>query len=187
MSIGYRDLKKGLAIELDGEPYVVVEYERSKMQQRAPVMRIRFRGIRTGRVVDRSFNGYDVKLKSASVERRDAQYIYKDDNLYYFMDTETYDQFPVSSEQAGDALRFLVEETTVEVVFHRDQPIALELPLTVDLKVVKTEPGVRGDTAQGVTKSATLETGLDVQVPLFVNENETIKVDTRTGEYLSRV
>jgi elongation factor P len=187
MSIGYRDLKKGLAIELDGEPYVVVEYERSKMQQRAPVMRIRFREIRTGRVVDRSFNGYDVKLKPASVERRDAQYIYRDDNLYYFMDTETYDQFPLSSELAGDALRFLVEETTVEVVFHHDQPIALELPFTVDLKVTKTEPGVRGDTAQGATKSATLETGLDVQVPLFVNENETVKVDTRTGEYLSRV
>ena len=187
MSIGYRDLRKGLAIELDGEPYQVVEYERSKMQQRAPVMRIRFREIRTGRVVDRSFNGYDVKLKPASVDRREAQYIYKDDSLYYFMDTETYDQFPLSKEQTGDALQYLVEETNVEVMFHRDKPIALELPFTVDLKVATTEPGVRGDTAQGATKPATMETGLVIQVPLFVNENETIKVDTRTGEYLSRV
>ena len=186
MTIGYGDLRTGMAIELDGEPYVVVGYERSKMQQRAPVMRIRFRALRTGRVVDRTFQGYDVKLTPASVERRNAQYIYRDDSLYYFMDTETFDQFELSEEQAGDALQFLVEQTTVDLVFFRDKPMGIELPVTVDLRVVDTAPGVRGDTVQGGTKPATLETGLVVRVPLFVNQEDTVKVDTRSGEYLSR-
>ena len=187
MTIGYRELRKGMAIELDGEPFVVVDYQRSKMQQRAPVMRIRFRDLRTGRVMDRTFQGYDVKLTPASVARRSAQYIYNQDNLHYFMDMETFEQFPLSEEQAGDALQYLVEQMTVDLVFYRDQPVALELPVTVDLKVVDSPPGVRGDTAQGATKPATLETGLVTQVPLFVNEGERVRVDTRTGEYLSRV
>ena len=187
MTIGYGELRKGMAIELDGEPHVVVDYERSKMQQRAPVMRIRFRSLRTGRVVDRTFQGYDVKLTQASVERRSVQYIYNEDNLYYFMDTETFDQFPLSQEQVGNALQYLTEQTTVDVIFSDSEPIAIELPITVDLKIAETIPGVRGDTVQGGTKPATLETGLVVQVPLFVNEGETVKVDTRSGEYLSRV
>ena len=187
MTIGYGDLRKGMAIELDGEPYVVVDYERTKMQQRAPVMRIRFRDVRTGRVVDRTFQGYDVKLTPASVERRSAQYIYDEDNLRYFMDTETFEQFPLSTEQMGDSLRYLVEQMTVDLVFYRGEPVAIDLPITVNLKVAETAPGFRGDTAQGGTKPATLETGLLVQVPLFVAEGETIKVDTRSGEYLSRV
>ena len=187
MTIGYGELRKGMAIELDGEPYVVVDYERTKMQQRAPVMRIRFRDVRTGRVVDRTFQGYDVKLTPASVERRSAQYIYDEDNLRYFMDTETFEQFPLSTEQMGSSLRYLVEQMTVDLVFYRGEPVTVELPITVDLKVAETAPGYRGDTAQGGTKPATLETGLLVQVPLFVAEGETIRVDTRSGEYLSRV
>ena len=114
MTIGYGDLRRGLPIELDGEPYTVVEYEKSKMQQRAPVMRIRFRSLRTGRVVDRTFQGYDVKLSPASVQRRSAQYIYEDGALYYFMDTESFDQFPLSREQLEDALDYLVEQITCE-------------------------------------------------------------------------
>ena len=186
MTISYGELRKGMAIELDGEPHVVVDYERNKMQQRAPVMRIRFRSLRTGRVVDRTFQGYDVKLTAASVERRSAQYIYNEDNLHYFMDTETFDQFPVSQEQVGNALQYLTEQTTVDLVFSDGEPLAIELPITVDLKVAETIPGVRGDTVQGGTKPATLETGLVVQVPLFVDEGETVKVDTRSGKYLSR-
>jgi elongation factor P len=186
MTIGYGDLRKGMAIELDGEPYSVVDYERSKMQQRAPVLRIKFRDLRTGRLVDRTFQGFDVKLVMASVDRRKAQYIYDEDNLRYFMDTKTFEQFPLTEEQIGDSLRYLVEQITVDLVFFRDKPIALELPLMVELKVAETPPGNRGDTAQGGSKPATLETGLVTQVPLFVNEGETIKVDTRTGEYLSR-
>ena len=186
MTISYGELRKGMAIELDGEPHVVVDYERNKMQQRAPVMRIRFRSLRTGRVVDRTFQGYDVKLTAALVERRSAQYIYNEDNLHYFMDTETFDQFPVSQEQVGNALQYLTEQTTVDLVFSDGEPLAIELPITVDLKVAETIPGVRGDTVQGGTKPATLETGLVVQVPLFVDEGETVKVDTRSGKYLSR-
>ena len=186
MTIGYGDLKKGLPIEFDGEPYVVVEYSSRKMQQRAPVMQVRFRSLLTGRIVDRSFQGYDVKLSIAAVERRSAQYIYADVDLYYFMDTESFDQFPLSEDQIKDALPFLVEETTVDVVFYEEQPIAIDMPITVDLEVKDAPPGHRGDTAQGGTKPVTLVTGHVVQVPLFVSEGEKVKVDTRTGDYLSR-
>ncbi len=186
MTIGYGDLKKGLAIELDGEPYVIVEYERSKMQQRAPTTRIRFREVKTGRVVDRTFTGYDVKLTQAEVRRRKAQYIYEDEGIYYFMDSDTFEQFPLSREQLTDAIPYLVEQTTADLVFHQEVPVAVEIPLTVDLRVSQTDPGHRGDTAQGATKPATLETGLVVNVPLFIESGEVVKVDTRSGEYLSR-
>ena len=186
MTIGYGDLRKGLAIELDGQPYVVEDYERSKMQQRAPVMRIKFRELRTGKVVDRTFNGYDVKLTPASVERRDAQYLYDDEDFYHFMDTGTYEQFPLTRDSIRDSLPYLVEQTTVELVLHDGAPIAIELPITVDLKVVETAPGFKGDTAQGGTKPASLETGLTVQVPLFVEAGDAVRVDTRTGQYLAR-
>ena len=187
MTIGYGDLRKGMAIELEGEPYLVVDYERNKMQQRAPTMRIRFKEIRSGKVLDRSFSGYDVKLTPADVERRSAQYIYDEDDLCYFMDVDSYDQFPLSKDQIADELNYLVEEMTVELVFFQDQPISIELPITVDLKVVDSPPGLKGDTATGATKPATLETGLTIQVPLFVNEGESVKVDTRSASYLSRV
>lgn len=187
MTIGYGELRKGMAIELDGEPYMVVDYERSKMQQRAPTMRIRFREIRTGKVLDRSFSGYDVKLTPADVERRSAQYIYDEDEVCYFMDTDSYDQFPLLKEQISEELNYLKEEMTVDLVFYEDNPIALELPITVDLQVVDSPPGLKGDTATGATKPATLETGLLIQVPLFVSEGEFVKVDTRNATYLSRV
>ncbi len=187
MTVNYGGLRKGMAIEMDDAPYIVLEYEQRKMQQRAPTMRIKFRELTTGRQVERSFSGYDVDFKIAQVERRSAEYIYQDDNLYYFMDTETYDQFPLSDDQIADALRFLVEQIEVDLVLYRESPVAIELPITVNLEVTETVPGVRGDTAQGGTKPATLQTGLVVQVPLFVNQGEKIKVDTRTGQYLSRV
>ena len=187
MTIGYGDLRKGMAIELEGEPYLVVDYERNKMQQRAPTMRIRFKEIRSGKVLDRSFSGYDVKLTPADVERRSAQYIYDEDDLCYFMDVDSYDQLPLSKDQISEELNYLVEEMTVDLVFFQDQPISIEIPITVDLKVVDSPPGLKGDTATGATKPATLETGLTIQVPLFVNEGETVKVDTRSGSYLSRV
>ena len=187
MTVNYGELRKGMAIELDDQPYVVVDYEQRKMQQRAPTMRIRFRELRTGRLIERTFSGYDVDFKVADVERRNADYIYKEDNLYYFMDTKNYEQFPLSEDQIGEALKFLIEQTTVELVMYESDPVAIELPTSVDLEVTETVPGVRGDTAQGGTKPATLETGLVLNVPLFVNQGEKVKVDTRTGEYLSRV
>ena len=187
MTLSYGELRKGLPIELDGEPYAVVDYNSNKMQQRAPVMRIRFKSLRTGKVVDKTFNGYDVKFTPASVERRNAQYIYEDGGLYYFMDEDTFDQFPLSAEQVDDALPYIVEQMSIQMVFYEEQAIAVELPITVDLKVTRTDPGFKGDTAQGGTKPATLETGLVTQVPLFVDAGETVRVDTRNGEYMSRV
>lgn len=187
MPIGFSELKKGMAIELNGEPYIVVDYERTKMQQRAPVSRIRLRELRTGKVMDRSFSGDDLGFEAAPVERRSAQFIYDQDDLYYFMDTDSFEQFPLSRDRISAALPYLKEQGTVDLVFFRDEPITVELPITVDLKVIRTTPGVRGDTAQGGTKPATLETGLVVQVPLFVNEGDTVRVDTRSGQYLSRV
>ena len=186
MTMGFGDLKKGTAVELDDEPYIVVDYDQRKMQQRAPVLRIRLRELRTGRLVERTFQGYDVMFTPASVERRTVQKIYTEDELHYFMDTESFEQFPLTKDQIGDALQYLVEQTTVDLVLFRDQPVTIEMPITVELKVTETAPGFRGDTAQGGSKPATLETGLVVQVPLFVNEGDTLKVDTRSGEYLSR-
>ena len=128
-----------------------------------------------------------MKLRPASVDRRKAQYIYQDGDLYYFMDQESYEQFPLDRESIGDSLQYMVEEASVEVIFHDGQPIATRDALTVDLKVASTEPGFKGNTAQGGSKPATLETGLLVQVPLFIDTGESIRVDTRSGEYLSRV
>ena len=187
MTLSYGELKKGMPIALDGEPYAVVDYERTKMQKRAPVMRIRFRSLRTGRVVDRTFNGFDVKFTVADVERRKAEYIYQDGDLYYFMDNETFEQFPLIGDQISDSLPYLIEQTPVDLVLYQDEPISIEIPLNVDLKVVDTDPGFKGDTATGGSKPATVETGLVVQVPLFVDVGETIRVDTRTGEYAGRV
>ena len=186
MVIGVGDVRKGVNIELDGEPYQVLEFSSHKMQQRAPVIRLRLRELRTGRSVDRTFSGYDVKLNMAQVEHRSAQYLYNDDAFYYFMDTRTYDQYPLTREQLGEASHYLKEQVEVEVVFFREEPITVELPTFVELEVVDTPPGVKGDTVQGGTKPATLETGLTVTVPLFVNNGGVIRVDTRTGEYLER-
>jgi elongation factor P len=187
MTIEAGDLRKGLTIELDGEPYAVVEYDRMKMQQRAPVTRVRFRSLRTGKVLDRSFSGYDVKLKPAPVERREAQYLYSDGDMYHFMDIKSFEQFPLSRDRVGEATNYLVEQTTVQLVFYKDEAITIDLPITVDLKVTETEPGFKGDTATGGGKPATLETGLQIQVPLFVSTGDTVRVDTRNGQYVSRV
>jgi elongation factor P len=186
MTVNFGELRKGMAVELDGEPFIVVDYERSKMQQRAPVMRIRFRDLISGRMTERTFSGYDVDFKLAAVERRSAQYIYSDDDFYYFMDTVSFEQFPLSEEQIKDSLRYLIEQINVDLVLFRENPVAIEMPITVDLEVTETVPGFKGDTAQGGTKPATLETGLVVNVPMFVAQGEKIKVDTRTGNYLSR-
>ncbi len=186
MSISYGELKKGMSIEENDVPYVVVDYQRSKMQQRAPVMRIKLRELVTGKLVERTYQGYDVSFTPASVHRRSAQYIYREDNLHYFMDTETYEQFPLSKDQIMDELQYLVEQSLIDLLLYKDNPVALELPITVELTVAETVPGVKGDTAQGGTKPAKLETGLVINVPLFINEGDVLKVDTRTGHYLSR-
>ena len=186
MTISFGDLKKGMAIELEGTPYLVVEYDRIKMQQRAPVMRLKLKDLRTVKVLEKSFQGYDVSLTQAPVQTRRCQYLYDDGDHHYFMDTENFEQIPLSQEVLGDALKYLKEEMVVDILLYNGQPLNLELPNSVDLAITDTPPGVKGDTAQGGTKPATLETGLVVQVPLFVNNGEKVKVDTRTGQYLSR-
>ena len=183
--IGFGELRRGTVLELDGAPWQVLEYQHNRMQKRAPVLTLKLRSLKTGHVMERNFPG-DHKLTLAAVEERQAQYLYQDGESYYFMDMESYDQFPLSVEQLGDALNYLKEQLTVGVVFYRGDPLTVELPTFVDLQVAETPPGFRGDTAQGGTKPATLETGLTVQVPLFINPGERVRVDTRTGQYLER-
>ena len=186
MVIGVGELRRGLTIELDGEPYQVIEHSTHKMQQRAPVVKLKLRELRSGRSIERTYNGYDVKLTRAAVEQRPSQYIYQDVELYYFMDTESFDQFPLTREQLGDGINYLVDQMELEVLFFKEQPIAVELPTFVELKVTDTPPGVKGDTASGSTKPATLETGLAVNVPFFISNGDKVRVDTRSGQYLER-
>ena len=186
MVIGVGDLRKGITIEVEGEPYQVVDFNQQKMQQRAPVIKLRLKGLRNGRTVERTFSGYDVKLSLAPVEQRPAQYIYQDGDLYYFMDTNTYEQDPLTREQLGDAVKYLKEQIELEVIYFRGEPIAVELPTFVELRVTETPPGIKGNTAQGATKPATLETGHTVNLPFFLNIGDVVRVDTRTGQYLER-
>ncbi len=187
MVIGFGDLRKGRAIEIDGVPYKVEDYSHQKMQQRAPVYRLKLRNLISGQLIERSYSGYGVKLNVASVENRTSRLLYVDEGIYNFMDIESFDQFPVSRDTLGDAVNYLTEQAEVDLVFYKDNPIAVELPTTFDLLVTDSPPGLRGDTATGGTKLATLETGLTLQVPLFVNNGDKVKVDTRNGQYLERV
>jgi len=185
-TIGFGDLRRGINIEIDGQPYEVMDYQRHKMQQRAPVTRLKVRNLLDGRVTERTFQSYTTEFALADVEVRPAQYLYNDGQFYYFMDLNTYDQYPLTRERVQDYLYYLKEEITLEVSFYRGEVIGLKLPTFVELKVTSSPPGLKGDTAQGGTKPATLETGLSLQVPLFVGEGEIIRVDTRTGQYVGR-
>ena len=187
MTINFGDLRKGVAIEVDGQPYEVVDYERQKMQQRAPVTRLKLRSLRDGRLIDRTFQSYTTEFSLAQVEDRPAQYLYTDGSFYNLMDMETYDQYQLTREQLGDAVNYLKEETILEVIFFNGEIINLRLPTFVELEVAETPPGFRGDTAQGGTKPATLETGLTVQVPMFISIGEKVRIDTRNGQYVERV
>ena len=186
MVISFGDLRRGVTIELEGAPYRVEEYYQQKMQQRAPTYHIKLRNLITGQLSERSFSGYGIKLNQAPVQNRPAQFLYEDDGLYHFMDTSTFDQYPLSRQVVGDALSYLTEQAELEVVFWKDAPISVELPTTVDLTITDTPPAFKGDTAAGGTKPATVETGLTVTVPTFINPGDKIKVDTRTGTYVER-
>ena len=184
--ISYSELRRGTVIVLDDEPWQVTEWKHTKMQQRAPVLSLKLRSLRSGRSMERNVPG-NQKLTLAEVDTRQAQYLYSDGSIYHFMDMSTFDQYPLTDEVVGDALQYLKEQDVVDLVFYRDSPIALELPTYVELQVANTPPSLRGNTAQGSTKPATLETGLTVNVPFFVNVGEVVRVDTRNGEYLERV
>lgn len=184
--IDVQDARKGTVIELDGSLYEVLEYSHHKMARGNAIIRLKVRNLETGATIERTFTSgqrvQDVRLEPAQV-----QYLYHDDQFYYFMDTETYEQFPLSKEILGDAVNYMADGLVLKIETYQGKPVRIILPTTVDLKVVAAEPGFAGDTAGSASKYCTVETGLKVRVPLFVNEGDTIRVDTRTGEYVTRV
>ncbi|QRN86544.1 elongation factor P [Clostridia bacterium] len=179
------DFKTGLTIEWDGGLYQIIEFQHVKPGKGAAFVRTKLRNKRTGAVVERTFRTTE-KVEKAHIERLEMQYLYMDGEFYVFMNTETYDQVHLTAANLGDGLKFIKDNMNIHVQFYKDEPIGVELPTTVILTVAETEPGVKGDTANNVTKAATLETGALVQVPLFVNEGDELVIDTRTGEYVSR-
>ena len=179
------DFRKGITFELNGEPHVVLDFQHVKPGKGAAFVRTKYRNILTGATREEAFNPND-KFPKAHIETKHMQYLYSDGELYYFMDNETYEQIPVSAEQCEEAMKYLRENNEATLKFYQGQPFLVEAPNFVDLKVVETEPGVKGDTATNVTKAATVETGATVQVPIFIEEGEIIQIDTRTGEYLGR-
>lgn len=180
------DLKKGIVIELDGELWQILDYHHIKMGRGSAQVRIKLRNIRRGSTVEKTFQAGD-KWPRASMEKRPVQFLYSDGPDYHFMELENYEQFILSAEQLGDATNYLKDGTTVDRTSYQGETIGIELPINMELRVTETEPGFAGDTATGARKGATLETGLVVQVPLFVQEGDTIRVDTRNGEYQTRV
>jgi elongation factor P len=180
------DLRKGVTIELDGELWQILDYHHIKMGRGSAQVRITLRNVKRGQTVERSFQA-GTKWPRAQLENRPVQFLYRDGDDFHFMDTESYDQFMLGADALGEATRYLKDGMTVDRTAYQGETIGIELPVTVDLAVTTTEPGFAGDTAQGARKPATLETGLVVQVPLFVGEGDTIRVDTRTGEYQTRV
>ena len=180
------DLKKGVVIQLDGEIWQILDYHHIKMGRGSAQVRIKLRNIKRGQTVERSFQAGE-KWPRAYLENRQVQYLYGDGNDFNFMDTSSYEQFSMSREQLGDAAQYLVEGMMVDRTSYEGETIGVELPVTVDQKVTETEPGFAGDTASGARKPATTESGLVVQVPLFVQIGDTIRIDTRTGDYQTRV
>ncbi len=180
------DFRNGITLEIDGVVYQVIEFQHVKPGKGAAFVRTKLKNIIDGGVIERSFRPSE-KFPTAMIERVEMQYLYADGGLYYFMNTETYDQIGLNEETIGDALKFVKENDMVKVCSYNGNVFSVEPPLFVELEVTETEPGVKGDTATGSYKPATVETGAQVQVPLFVNQGDKIKIDTRTGEYLSRV
>jgi elongation factor P len=180
------DLKKGISIELDGQLYTIVDWQHIKMGRGGAIVRTKLRNLRSGSLTERTFDAGE-RFQRAFLERRPVQYSYNEGDTYYFMDNESYETIPLTGEQLGDARNYLLDGMQLEIVSYNDEPLSVELPPTVDLAVTYTEPGFKGDTATGGTKPATLETGLVVQVPLFVTTGEKIRVKTDTGTYVERV
>ncbi len=179
------DFRNGVTFELDGQVVQVVEFQHVKPGKGAAFVRTKYKNVITGSVVETSFNP-TAKFPTAFVERKDMQYSYNDGDLYYFMDLETYEQVPISASILGDSFKFVKEEMMCKILSYKGNVFGVEPPNFVELVVTQTDPGFKGDTATNATKPATLETGAEIKVPLFINEGEKIQVDTRTGEYMSR-
>ena len=184
--ISYSELHRGSELEFDDEAYRVLEWKHVKMQKQAPTLTLKLRHMRTGKVIEKKVSG-NQRLALASVEHKEAQCLYKEGNQYVFMDTETYEQFPLGLEQLGASVAYLKEGNSLKLGFYKGQAISIDVGNFVDLQVADTPPGYKGDTAQGAKKLATLETGVSIKVPLHVNTGDKIKVDTRTGDYVETV
>ena len=179
------DFRNGMTFEYDGNLMQVVEFQHVKPGKGAAFVRTKMKNIITGSVTETSFNP-TAKFEQAVVERKEMQYLYNDGDLFYFMDMETYEQTPIGRDLIGDNFKFVKEEMICKIISYKEKPFAVEPPMFVVLEVADTEPGVRGDTAQGASKNATVETGAVIRVPLFINVGDQVKIDTRTGEYLER-
>ncbi|MEY4409046.1 MAG: elongation factor [Actinomycetota bacterium] len=180
------DLKNGMVLNIEGQLWSVIEFQHVKPGKGPAFVRSKLRNVLSGKVVDKTFNA-GVKVETANVDRRDMQYLYNDGSGFVFMDTTNYDQISVSPETVGDAANFMLENQMATVALHEGNPLYIELPPSVVLEITYTEPGLQGDRSTGGTKPATLETGYQIQVPLFIENNTRVKVDTRTGDYLGRV
>ena len=180
------DFKNGVTLEIDGNIYQILEFQHVKPGKGAAFVRTKLKNIISGGAVEKTFRPRE-KFPKAHIERKDMQYLYSDGELYHFMDVETYDQIALNEDAIGDSLKFVKENEMVKICSHNGNVFAVEPPLFVELAITETEPGFKGDTAQGATKPATVETGAVVYVPLFVEQGDVLKIDTRTGEYLSRV
>ena len=183
--IATTEMRKGVTIELDGVLYSVLDYQHIKVGRGSAQVRLRLRDVRAGHTIEKTFQAGE-KFPRARLDRRPMQFLYGDDDFMNFMDTETYDQMQLTPDQVGDAAKFLVENGGCDVLLYGDEPIGVELPSTVVLTVTRTDPGFKGDTATGGNKPATMDTGLVVNVPLFVNEGDKLRINTTTGEYLER-
>ena len=184
-TISAGDFRNGVTFEMDGKVMTVVEFQHVKPGKGAAFVRTKYKNVMTGAIREESFNP-TAKFEQAVVERRDAEYSYQDGDLYYFMDPETFDMTPLNRDVLGDAFKFVKENTVCKLVSYKGSVFSVEVPNFMDLEVTETEPGLKGDTATNVMKPATLETGAEVKVPLFINAGDKITIDTRTGEYLSR-
>ncbi|GKX66143.1 elongation factor P [Inconstantimicrobium mannanitabidum] len=180
------DIRKGTTFELDGQVYTVVEFLHVKPGKGAAFVRTKLRNVIAGGVTERTFNP-TAKFQEAVIERKEMQYLYSDGELYYFMDQETFEQIPLNFEKVEEAIKFLKENMLAVIKFYKGEAFSVEAPNFVELLITESEPGVKGNTATNVTKPATVETGAVVNVPVFVNEGDTIRIDTRTGEYMERV
>lgn len=180
------DFRNGLTVEIDNNIFQIIEFQHVKPGKGAAFVRTKLKNIRNGGVVERTFRPTE-KFPQARIDRNDMQYLYNDGDLYHFMDVSTYEQIALNEEAIGDALKFVKENEMVKICAHNGSVFAIEPPLFVELEIIETEPGFKGDTAQGATKPCKVETGATVYVPLFVEQGDKIKIDTRTGEYLSRV
>ena len=183
---GITDLKTGTTIDIDGAPHIVLEYQHTKMGRGGAVLKAKLKNLITGASFETSFKGGE-KITPATLERRAAQFMYMDEDGYHFMDSISYEQFTLSKEDLGSNVNFLKEGESVDVQYYKDKPLNIQLPIKMDFEVVMAEKGIKGDSATGSNKPVTIETGLVVNVPLFINQGDRIRVDTRTGSYVERV